>query len=173
MSTMASQITSIPIVYSAIYSGADQREHQSSALLVFARGIHRGPVHSLHEKPVTWKMFPFDDVIMMWHLQMYFLGQPVPTQNYVTFCLLCKADSGIIYIAALIPSPVVREELKHRLLYISNKTRRPGNAPFCQLNVCRFVVARADLMVLCQANIVLFCVLYALCMKKVIFESKL
>ena len=41
MSTMASQITSLTIVYSTVYSGADQRKHQSSASLAFVRGIHR------------------------------------------------------------------------------------------------------------------------------------
>ena len=40
MSPMASQITSLTIVYSTVYSGADQRKHQSSASLVFVRGIH-------------------------------------------------------------------------------------------------------------------------------------
>ena len=44
MSLMASQITSLTIVYSTVYSGADQRKHQSSASLAFVRGIHRGPV---------------------------------------------------------------------------------------------------------------------------------
>ena len=39
--TIASQITSLTIVYSAVYSGADQRKHQSSASLAFVRGIHR------------------------------------------------------------------------------------------------------------------------------------
>ena len=29
------------------------------------RGIHRWPVNSLHKGPVTWKMFLFDDVIMV------------------------------------------------------------------------------------------------------------
>ena len=62
--TMASQITSLTIVYSTVYSGADQNKHQSSASLAFVRGIHRGPVNSPHKWPVTWKMFPFDDVIM-------------------------------------------------------------------------------------------------------------
>ena len=47
-----------------LYSGADQRKHQSSVLLAFVRGIHRGPVNSPHKWPVTRKMFPFDDVIM-------------------------------------------------------------------------------------------------------------
>ena len=61
---MASQITTLTIVCSTVYSGADQRKHQSSALLVFVRGIHRPPVNSPHKWPVTRKMFPFDDVIM-------------------------------------------------------------------------------------------------------------
>ena len=41
MSAMASQITSLTIVYSTVYSGADQRKHQSSTSLAFVRGIHR------------------------------------------------------------------------------------------------------------------------------------
>ena len=64
MVAIASQITSLTIVYSAVYSGSDERNHQSSASLAFVWGIHRGPVNSLHKWPVTWKMFPFDDVIM-------------------------------------------------------------------------------------------------------------
>ena len=64
MGTMASQITSLTIVYSTVYSGADQRKHQSSASLVFVWGIHRRPVNSPHKGPVTRKMFRFDDVIM-------------------------------------------------------------------------------------------------------------
>ena len=64
MGAIASQITSLTIVYSIVYSDADQRKHQSSGSLAFVRGIHRGPVHSPHKWPVTRKMFPFDDVIM-------------------------------------------------------------------------------------------------------------
>ena len=64
MSTIASQITSLTVVYSTVYSDADQRKHQSSASLAFVRGIHRRPVSSPHKWPVTRKMFPFDDVIM-------------------------------------------------------------------------------------------------------------
>ena len=64
MSTMASQITSLAIVYSTVYSGADQRKHQSSVSLAFVRGIHRWPVNYPHKGPVTREMFPFDNVIM-------------------------------------------------------------------------------------------------------------
>ena len=64
MGTIASQITSLTIVYSTVHSGADQRKHQSSASLAFVRGIHRWPGNSPHKGPVTRKMFPFDDVIM-------------------------------------------------------------------------------------------------------------
>ena len=64
MTTMASQITSLTVVYSTVYSDANQRKHQSSAPLAIVWGIHRGPVNSPHKGPVTRKMFPFDDVIM-------------------------------------------------------------------------------------------------------------
>ena len=67
MTLMASQITSLTTVYSAVYSGTDQRKHQSSALLAFVRGIHRRPMNSPHKGPVTRKMFPVDDVIMITH----------------------------------------------------------------------------------------------------------
>ena len=55
MGVIASQVTSLTIVYSIVYSDADQRNHQSSAPLAFVP-------HT--EWPVTRKMFPFDDVIV-------------------------------------------------------------------------------------------------------------
>ena len=64
MSAMASQITSLTIVYPTLYSGADQWKHLSSASLAFMRGTRRWPVNSPHKGPVTRKMFLFDDVIM-------------------------------------------------------------------------------------------------------------
>ena len=41
MTTVASQITSLTIVYSIVYSGTDQGKHQSSTSLAFVQGIHR------------------------------------------------------------------------------------------------------------------------------------
>ena len=67
MGVMASQLTSLPIVYLTVYSGRDQRKHQSSASLAFVRGIHLRPVNSPYKWPVTRKMFPFDDIIMASH----------------------------------------------------------------------------------------------------------
>ena len=43
MGSIAPQITSFTIVYSTVYSDADQRKHQSSVSLAFVRGIHRAP----------------------------------------------------------------------------------------------------------------------------------
>ena len=55
MSALASQITSLAIAYSTVYSSADQRKHQTP---------RPWPVNSPHKWPVTWKMFSFDGVIM-------------------------------------------------------------------------------------------------------------
>ena len=51
ITTMASQITSLTVVYSIVYSGIDQRKHQSSASLAFVRGIHLAVLLS---KGVNW-----------------------------------------------------------------------------------------------------------------------
>ena len=65
MSAMASQITSVSIfsqlfVYVQIKENIKARRHWP-----LCEGIHRWPVDSPHKGPVTRKMFPFDDVIML------------------------------------------------------------------------------------------------------------
>ena len=98
MSTTASQITSLTIVYSAIYSRADQIKHQSSASLAFVRGIHRSPVNSPHKGPVTRKMFTFDDVIM--HFSHGARGVTMWYQNNIFVLLInckrCRYSRGIV-----------------------------------------------------------------------------
>ena len=64
MTVVASQITSLTIVYSSVYSGAGRIKHLSSASLAFVRGIYRWPVNSSRKGPVTRKMFPLDDITM-------------------------------------------------------------------------------------------------------------
>ena len=68
MSAMASQITSWRLFTQPFIQGAGQTKHQSSASLAFVRGIHRWPANSPHKGPVTRKMFPSDDVIMVGHV---------------------------------------------------------------------------------------------------------
>ena len=108
MGAMASQITSLTIVYSTVHSGADQRKHQSSASQAFEWGIHQSPVNSPHKWPVTQKMFPFDDGFMYkWDLiktlSISVRELLMVTRNYTIFpqaatlyltntkqCYLCK-----------------------------------------------------------------------------------
>ena len=90
MGAIASQIATLTIIYSTVYSAADQRKHHSSTSLAFVWEIHRGPVNSTHKWPVTRKMFPFDDVIMylccqvnrgmcgMYWMMYLSIGQPSP-----------------------------------------------------------------------------------------------
>ena len=67
---------------STVYSGADQRKHQSSMLLAFVWGIHPPPVNSPHKWPVMRKMFPFDDVISL------MTSTASPTLGYINYILL-------------------------------------------------------------------------------------
>ena len=55
----------LPLFTQPFIQGKDQGKHQSSASLAFLRGIHRSPMNSPHKGPVTQKMFPFDDIIMV------------------------------------------------------------------------------------------------------------
>ena len=97
MGAIASQITSLTIVYSIVYSDADQRKHVRSASLAFVRGIHRGSVNSPHKWPVTRKMFPFDDVIMVPEKMCTrgILGEYCTCSKCVQLALLCTI--GILY----------------------------------------------------------------------------
>ena len=88
MGSIASQITSLTIVYSIVYSDADQSKHQSSASPAFVRGIHRGPVNSPHKWPVARKMFPFDDVIMPLSEPMLTRCQLDPEEHILINCHL-------------------------------------------------------------------------------------
>ena len=64
MSARVSQITSPTTVCATVYSGADQRKHQSSASLAFVRGIHRWPVNSPHTG--QWRGKCFHSMMSSW-----------------------------------------------------------------------------------------------------------
>ena len=71
MTTMASQITRLAVVYSTVYSDADQRKHQSSVSLAFVWEIHRdrwiprtkGHLRGkcFHLMTSSWENMPYPD----------------------------------------------------------------------------------------------------------------
>ena len=126
MGTIASQITSLTIAFSTVYLDTDQRKHQSSASLAFVRGIHRRPVNSPHKWPVTRKMLPFDDVIMMtaslihqWRnsLSMSFSSHWIRHADMKTWKLWLKMPYNMV------------------LLIIVENERLPGHVKSCWSNV--------------------------------------
>ena len=96
MAAMASQITRLTVVYSTVYSGADQRNHQSSATLAFVRIIHRWPVNSPHKWPVTRIFFhlmtsscTMFDVLwfMLWYISNLYILSLLTAINKNTYVI--------------------------------------------------------------------------------------
>ena len=96
MSKIASQITSLTIVYWTVYSGPDQTKHQISASPAFVPGNHRGPVNSPHKWPVTRKMFPFEDVIIASSAKVHEFFRKFWQWYAVTVLLSCPIIFNII-----------------------------------------------------------------------------
>ena len=121
MGAIASQITSLTIIYSTVYSGADQRKHQISSPLAFVRRIHRGHVNSPHKWPVTRKMFPFDDVITrcrfscLWRVSggnndfLYYLTHGLQPVSFV-----CQLDARVCLILQNMSDLINHKELTPR-----------------------------------------------------------
>ena len=88
MGAMASQITSLAIVYATVYSDADKKNIKAPRYWP-GWGIPRGPVNSPHKWPVTRKMVQFDDIIMHRHHHRHLqsLCMDCPFQ-----CLLAVCD---------------------------------------------------------------------------------
>ena len=89
MSTTASQIAGVWIVYSNVCSCADRRKCQCSASLAFVRGIYRWPVDTPHKGLVTQKCF---------HL-MSSLSFNVSIQYHI----LCKSITNFMFRRHIIP----------------------------------------------------------------------
>ena len=64
-----------------------RRSHKTSKLRVtgLCVGNSPGPVNSPHKRPVTRKMFPFDDVIMYYSGMIYIVSLMTPTEHLDTF----------------------------------------------------------------------------------------
>ena len=95
MSAMASQISCLTIVYSTVYSRADQRKHPSSASVVFVRGIHRWSVNSPKKWPVAGKMLNFHSMTsswVTWILQWSHLSlKAFPFTSHSFFSTVCSS----------------------------------------------------------------------------------
>ena len=68
----------LTIVYSTVYSGADQRNHQNSVSLAFVQGIPKWRMNSPHKWPETREMFSLDDVIMRDQYMCQVVGVKAP-----------------------------------------------------------------------------------------------
>ena len=72
MTTMASQIPSLTVVCSTVYSDEDQRKHQSSASLAFVWGIHR-------DRWIPRTKASYAEKVSIWwrhHVRLGFLAAP-------------------------------------------------------------------------------------------------
>ena len=105
MSAMAPHITGVAIVYSAVCSGADQRKHQSSALLAFVRGIHPAQKASDAENvSIWWRHHMLLRFVTETALNIYSDGKKValnticPTTKDWWITLGCK-EANLPYIA--------------------------------------------------------------------------
>ena len=132
MGTMASHIISLTIVYSTVYSDADQRKYQSSASLAFVRGNHRGPVNSLHKWPVTRKMFPFDDVIMICiFLALCWMRQG--KQHYMSIMVSGSSDRILLATIGVFGHPLIPCYTNQPVAITrANRWQAPKHATACQ-----------------------------------------
>ena len=145
MNAMASQITSLTIVCSTVYSGTDQRKHQSSTSLAFVRGIHRWPLNSPHKGPVTQKMCPFDDVMMY----VFIIPWGISAR--------CSCDENVNLIGFSMPAPMyaVWDQL-----WILNLSRSAGSrlfyirvhTPMQKMWMCAFDINWRSLIMMFQVS---------------------
>ena len=127
MGAMAAQITSVTIVYSTVYTGANQRKHLSSASLAFVQGIHRSP----HKWPVTRKLFSFDDIIMYRNAIIRLCVSSMPWQYNRTWSpMWLRGECADIAIVLKMHDDVIKWERFPRYWpFVRGIQRSPVNSP--------------------------------------------
>ena len=88
MTKMASQITSLTVVYSTVYSDADQIKYQSSASLAFVWGIHRDRWIPRTKGQLRGKCFHLMTsswIFRQWHLRLNQMA--VYRQHFQIYCI--------------------------------------------------------------------------------------
>ena len=152
MGAVASQIASLTVVYSTVDSDADQRKCQSSASLAFVRGIHRGPVNSPHKWPVTRKMFPFDDVILI--DQWTHKGHTHSSSSRAS-CGVNMLDKYIIIWAHNLEPTICLISMFQMVFYIFPKS--PSTLFFHRHNLDSFCIKKFDCVLMVHHILILCC----------------
>ena len=137
MTTMASQITSLTVVYSIDHSGADQRKYQSSASVAFVWGIHQDRwipaqrANNAKNVSIWWRHPKSKTVMYFVHYKIYY--------DFALFCL-----SSIIISSNFVLS-IHTQPIFHQLCLI--KTLHPTYALItnmmiiiCNFNFCKQVL---------------------------------
>ena len=114
MSAIASQITSLTIVYSIVYSRCRPKKTSKLRVTGLCAGNSPGPVNSPHKGPVTRKKFPFDDAIMTLFMQFccvgwtdrFLIGTSQDTAYLSTFkfFILDKFSCFVVLVVFLLPN---------------------------------------------------------------------
>ena len=113
MGAVMSQITSLTIVYSNVYSGADKRKHQSSASLAFVRG--NSPVtgefpaqraSNAENVSIWWRHHDFLCIVSkvnLWEKRLHrYQGPSVSVGcNYLSLPLISGSDTHVLICNAL------------------------------------------------------------------------
>ena len=119
MITIASQITSLTVVYSTVYSDADQRKHQSSASLAFVWGIHRdrwiprtkGQLRGkyFHLMTSSWSKIRFIIVRSLFELCLFFI---IRSEWYFQIIDWATQNNDVTWASWCVKSPAIQQFVK-------------------------------------------------------------
>ena len=143
MGAIASRITSLTIVYTTVYSDADQRKHLSSMSLAFVRG----PVNFPHKWPVTRKMFRFDDIIMVYSI--WFPVCSLVDESTIT-CLSTHFADAKSFVIHFTTNIITLYRIANDTLYLSNKCL-----------ICNIIILNAT--ILCNVQYIIYNISRLMC----------
>ena len=131
MTTMASQITSLMVVYSTVHSDADQRKRQSSASLAFVRGIHRDRWIPRIKGQLRGKCFHLVSSSCTHPIKIALISTKDWMTNAAHYIFKCISRTSIVYLFKfiLIYSSILAMN-QHR----SKAWHRTVNEPLLELN---------------------------------------
>ena len=131
MGTVSSQITSLTIVYSTVYSDADQRKHQSSASLGNSPGTGEFPAQmpsnaeNVHTMDLLWEKF-------QWILPLYM--KPISFQSKAS--VVCSVTTAIFIDFCLKKLIVFSQHISKKNKWISEFRRTNPQELKCWSTFC-------------------------------------